>query len=116
MNDGTERGLLSVGVLLVIIIVSALLYAPLNIIDWTLVLPMILTLFGLWIIVLAGMRSSSPQKYERGPFSTLSWGLLLVAIGGAWFLYGYGYGWPYALIVVLLVLAILAIVVAVKRK
>jgi hypothetical protein len=110
-----ERGLLSIGVFLVIVVVSILLYQPLQVItDWTLILPLILALYGLWTIALAGMRASSPQKYERGAFSTLSMGLLLVAIGGAWFLYGYG--WYYSLIVILLALAGVAIASAMKRK
>jgi len=110
-----ERGLLSIGVLLVIVVVSILLYVPLQVItDWTLILPLILALYGLWTIALAGMRASAPQKYERGPFSTLSMGLLLVAIGGAWFLYSYG--WYYSLIVILLALAGVAIASAMKRK
>jgi hypothetical protein len=112
-----ERGLLSIGVLLVIVVVSILLYVPLQVItDWTLILPLILALYGLWTIALGGMRASAPQKYERGAFSTLSMGLLLVAIGGAWFLYGYGYDWYYSLIVILLALAGVAIASAMKRK
>jgi len=110
-----DRSLLSFGVFLVIVVVTILLYQPLQIItDWLLILPLIALLSGLWIIVLAGMRSSAPQKYERGVFSTLSWGLLLLAIGSAWFLYGYG--WYYSLIVILLVFAGLAIAAAMKRK
>jgi hypothetical protein len=110
-----ERSLLSIGILLAIVVVSILLYQPLQVIkDWTLTLPLIVLLSGLWAMVLSGMRSSSPQKYERGAFSTLSWGLLLVAIGGAWFLYGYG--WYYSLIVILLALAGLAIAASLKRK
>jgi hypothetical protein len=85
----TDRSLLSFGVFLVIVVVSILLDQPLQIMtDWLQILPLIALLSGLWIIVLAGMRSSAPQKYERGVFSTFSWGLLLVAIGGAWLLYG----------------------------
>jgi uncharacterized membrane protein len=117
MGDGGKRGLLSIGVFLIIVVVSVLLYSPAQIIrDWTLILPSILTLSGCWITVLAGMRASSPQKYERGAFSTLSWGVLLAALGGAWFLYGFGFGWIYSLIVVLLALAVLAIATALKRK
>ncbi len=115
MADAGRHGLLSIGVFLLIIVVSILLYQPLQVIqDWTLILAMILALSGCWIVVLAGLRSSRPQKYERGAFSTLSWGLLLIALGGAWFLYGYG---PlYSLIMVLIMLAVLAIAAALKRK
>jgi len=110
-----ERGLLSFGVFLVIVVVSVLLYQPLQIItDWTLILPLVLLLSGIWVVVLAGMKVAVPQKYELGPFSTLSWGLLLTAIGGAWFLWGYG--WYYSLVVILLAVAGMAIAASMKRK
>jgi hypothetical protein len=115
MADTGKRGLISIGVFLIIVVMSILFYQPLQIIkDWTLLLPLIIALSGCWLAVLAGMRHSSPRKYERGPFSTLSWGLLLVAIGGAWFMYGYGS--YYSLAIVLLALAALAIAAALKRK
>jgi len=115
MADTGKSGLVSIGVFLIIVVIGILFYQPLQIIkDWTLLLPLIIALSGCWLAVLAGMRHSSPQKYERGPFSTLSWGLLLVAIGGAWFIYGYG--WYYSLAIVLLALAALAIAAALKRK
>lgn len=116
MADTGKSGLVSIGVFLIIVVMSILLYQPLQIIkDWTLLLPLIIALSGCWLAVLAGMRHSSPRKYERGPFSTLSWGLLLVAIGGAWFMYDYGW-WYYSLAIVLLALAALAIAAALKRK
>ena len=115
MADTGKSGLVSIGVFLIIVVMSILFYQPLQIIkDWTLLLPLIIALSGCWLAVLAGMRHSSPRKYERGSFSTLSWGLLLVAIGGAWFIYGYG--WYYSLTIVLLALAALAIAAALKRK
>lgn len=114
MADTGKRGLITIGVFLIIVVVSILLYQPLKIIDWTLILPMIIVLSGCWLAVLGGLRYSSPQKYERGPFSTASWGLLLVAVGAAWFVYGYG--WYYSLAILLLALAALAIAAALKRK
>lgn len=75
---------------------------------------MIILLCGCWIIVLGGMQASSPQKYGRSAFSLFGWGLLLVAVGGAWFLYSYG--WIYSLAVVLLVLGALAIAAALRKK
>jgi hypothetical protein len=111
-----ERGLLSFGVFLVIVVVSVLLYQPLQIItDWTLILPLVLLLSGIWVVVLAGMKVAVPQKYELGPFSTLSWGLLLAAVGGAWFLLGYGW-WYYSVVVILLAVAGMAIAASMKRK
>jgi hypothetical protein len=60
------------------------------------------------------MQISNPQKYALGPFTTLSWGLLLAAVGGAWFLFGYG--WYYSIALILVVLAVVAMTAALKRK
>jgi hypothetical protein len=68
------------------------------------------------MLVLGGMQTSSPQKYGRSAFSLFGWGLLFIAVGSAWFLYGYGFGWIYSLAVVLLVLGALAIAAAFRRK
>ena len=88
---------------------------PLQVItDWTLILPLILALYGCWTVFLAAMRWSNPKKYERGAFSTLSFGALLIAAGGAWFMWGFG--WYYSLIAILLAFAVLAIAAALKHK
>jgi len=112
MAEGEKRGLLSIGVFLIILVVCIIL-VPLGL-NWQLVPPLIIALYGGWTIVLAGIRASNPQKYERGPFSTFAWGLLLVAIGGAWFAYSIE---PlYSLAIILLVLGALAITAALRRK
>lgn len=114
MNGNGNRGLLSIGIFLIILVVSIILYTPLGLIDWSLIPALILALYGCWIIALAGMRTSNPRKYERGPFSTFAMGLILIAIGGAWFMYSIE---PlYSLAIILLVLGVLAIAAALKRK
>ncbi|MCK4439629.1 hypothetical protein KAU85_01470 [Candidatus Bathyarchaeota archaeon] len=114
MSGDGNRGLLSIGIFLIILVVSIILCTPLGLIDWSLVPPLILALYGCWTIALAGIRASNPQKYERGPFSTFAGGLILIAVGGAWFLWSFG--WLYSLVILLLVLGVLAIVTALKRK
>jgi len=97
-----------------ILVVSIVLYTPLDLIDWFLIPPLILALYGCWTMALAGMRASNPHKYERGPFSTFALGLILIAIGGAWFAYSIE---PlYSLAILLLVFGVLAITAAFKRK
>jgi len=109
----SRRETLSIGVFLIIIVVAILLYAA-SLIDWTLIIPVVLVLSGCWTLVLAGMRASNPQKYERGAFSTMSLGLLLIAVGGAWYLFAVN---PlYSLALVLLVLGALAVAAALRRK
>ena len=116
MSEGDRRLILSVGVLCIIIAVGIVLSLPqvALIKDYWMVPPFVIGLYGLWMIVLAGMKARSPEKYERGPFSTFSWGIMLTAIGGAWFLFGYN--WIYSLLVIIVVIGILAIVVATRRK
>jgi hypothetical protein len=105
--------LLSIAVFFVALVVSIMLYAT-GIIDWTLVVPVVLVLFGVWMLALGIMRSSNSSKYERGSFSTLSMGLLLIAVGGAWYLFGIN--WLYSLALLLVVLAVLAIGAAIRHK
>jgi hypothetical protein len=110
----SRRETLSVGVVLIILVVAIMLYATQVISDWTLIFPLVLLLSGCWMLVLAGMRASNPQKYERGGFSTMGLGLLLIAVGGAWYLLAFN---PlYSLALVLLVFAALAIAAALRRK
>ncbi len=108
-----RRNLLSVGAFFIVVVVVILLYAANVFADWTLIFPSILALFGIWLLVLAAIRASNPQKYERGAFSTLSMGLLLVAVGGAWFL---SFNLLYSIALILAVLAVLVVAAALKRK
>ena len=109
----SKRQLLSIGVFLLIIVAVILLFAV-ALIQWTLIIPLILVLLGCWALVLAGMRASNPQKYERGAFSTMGLGLFMIAVGGAWYLFGIY--WLYSLALILLVLAAVAIAAALRRK
>ena len=110
----SSRDLLSIGAFLIIIVVAILLFAA-DFIDWTLIIPVILVLSGCWTLVLAGMRASNPQKYERGAFSTMGLGLLLIAVGGGWYLFSVNLA-LYAVVLVLLALAAIAIAAALRRK
>ena len=109
----SSRQLLTIGVFFLTIVVAILLYAA-GLIDWTLIVPVVLVLSGLWALALAGIRASKPQKYERGTFSTMALGLCMIAVGGAWYLFAFN--WLYSLVVILLVLGALAIAAALRRK
>jgi peptidoglycan/LPS O-acetylase OafA/YrhL len=110
-----DRNLLTIGAIFVVIVISILLYYPANLYDGYYILPTIIGLFGIWLEALSLMQHSNPEKYGRGAFSYFGWGLLLMAVGGAWFLDGYGYG-IYGLALILLVLGGLAIAAALRRK
>jgi hypothetical protein len=112
MSEG-KRQLLTIGVFFIVAVVAILLFAA-NIIGWTLIIPVVLVLFGIWMLVLAAMRGSTPQKYERDVFSTISMGVLLIAVGGAWYLFPIN--WLYSLVLILLLLGAVAIAAAMRRK
>jgi len=102
--------LLSFGVLIVIVAVNLLAFFP----RWEVIFPSVLTLFGVWVMVTAGIRARSPEKYERGAFSTFAWGILLTAIGGAWFMSVQGVSVIFAFALVLIVIGVLAVTAALR--
>ena len=113
----SRRQLLTIGVFFIIIVVAILLY-PANVTHngWN-ILQLIIVLFGVWMLVLAGMRAQSPEKYERSAYSTVQMGVLLMAVGSAWFLWGINSeGWIYSIALLLLALGVIAIVSAMRRK
>jgi hypothetical protein len=113
MSSESNRQLLTIGVVILTVVVAIVLYVA-QVIDWTLIVPVVLLLSGVWVMVLGFMRLGKPGKYERSGFSTMALGAALIAIGGAWTLFSTN--WLYSLIVVLLVVAGLAIATALRRK
>jgi len=109
----SNRNLLTIGVFILIVVVSIVLYVV-GLIDWTLIVPVVLLLSGLWLLALGAIRAGQPVKYERSAFGTIGLGLVAIAVGGAWFLFGTN--WLYSLILILVVVAGLAIAAALKRK
>ena len=117
MAKMADRNLLTIGALFIIIVISILLYVPANLLTaWWMVFATMIVLFGFWLIALAALQRSNPEKYGRGAFSYFGWGVLLIALGGAWFLYYPPYSWVYSLAVILLALGALAIAAAFRRK
>ena len=110
----SRRQLLSIGVLFIIVVVAIVAYAAKLIGPWLNIFPTIFILFGVWLLILAAIRAQSPQKYEREPFGTLEMGVILMALGGAWFLFRTNV--LYSLALILLVLGAIAIVAALRRK
>jgi len=110
----SNRNLLTIGVFFIIIVVAILLYPPNVTHNWAYIFQLIIFLFGVWMLILAAMRSAGPQKYERSPYSTVQMGVLLMALGGAWFLWGYS--WIYSIALLLIALAAIAIASALRRK
>jgi hypothetical protein len=118
MEIGMSRrpiGIFSIGVFIVILAVLLLVNVMFpETVGWLDIVPLLLAFYGVWAIILGGLRAKSPGKYERGAFSTFAWGLLFVVIGGAWYLNNHGLPPVFTAVLVLLVVGILVIAVAFK--
>jgi len=101
--------LLSLGALLVIAAVLLAAYAAAAIKRSDEVIALIIALYGLWTMILAGIRVRNPEKYGRGAYSTLVMGVMLTALGGAWVLYIEGTNIIITIALILVVIGILAV-------
>jgi len=101
--------LLSLGALLVIAAVLLVAFAAEVIERLDEVLALIIALYGIWTMILAGIRVRNPEKYGRGAYSTLVMGVLLTALGGAWVLYIEGTNVIITIALILVVIGILAV-------
>ncbi len=105
------RNMLSFGVLLLIIVVVILLTA-FQVIGVGLIVPVFLVLTGCWTLAVAFMRSSrSTSAYS---FGTLGLGIVLIALGVAWYIFSIN--WLYSLALILFVLGAIAVASALRRK
>jgi hypothetical protein len=109
----SKRQMLTIGVFFIILVVAILLLAT-NVITLGLIVPLILGLFGLWILVMTVMRGATPMKYERSAFSTMAMGVDLIVLGAAWYLFSFN--WLYSLALILLALGAIAIASAMRKK
>jgi len=107
-----QSDMLSLGVLLVIVAIVLIAYAAKTVTGLDQVLALIVALYGVWTIVLAGIRSGNPEKYGRGAYSTLIMGVVLTAIGGLWFLTISGMSFIITLALLLVIIGIVAVVSA----
>jgi len=101
--------LLSFGVLLVIAAMVLVAYSVLIITRLDEVISLILAFYGVWTMVLAGIRTQKPEKYGRGAYSTLVMGIILTALGGSWYLYIATANFILSLVLLLTVVGILAV-------
>jgi len=72
-------------------------------------LALIIAFYGVWTVVLAGVRTQHLDEYGRGAYSTLVMGILLIGFGGAWFLTVKGADPIFSVALFLLVIGILAV-------
>ncbi len=105
---------LSLGILIVILAVSLVVSFVTEFVDTSETLSLTLILFGLWIIVLAGMRAVNPEEFGGGTFNTFSGGILITILGIVWLLYARALLVEYLLPALLLVVGILIAVVGIR--
>ena len=108
-----QLGLLSFGVLVIIIAILLVAFAPTQ--DWGSIISLTLMLYGLWVIVLARIRNKTPEKYGRSAFSLLIWGILLLTIGGAWYLNILTGNILYSVVLLLVIVGVVALASALLR-
>jgi drug/metabolite transporter (DMT)-like permease len=104
--------LLSLGALLVIAAALLVAFSVGVITRIDEVFALIIALYGVWTMILAGIRVRNPEKYGRGAYSTLVMGVLLTAFGGAWVLYIEGTNIIVTIALILVVVGILAVATA----
>ncbi len=100
-------GVLSLGILILVFAVSAAALAARVLTNLSEMFSLTLLLFGLWIMVLAGMRAANQEQYGRGAFNTFSGGLLITMLGVVWMLFTRALLVGYLLPAFLLVIGIL---------
>ena len=106
---------LSLGILIVILAVSAVAFAANMLINISEIFSLTLVLFGLWIMVLAGIRAVNPEEFGTGAFNTFSGGILITTLGFVSLLYIRGLLVEYLLPALLLVVGILVAVVGIRE-
>ncbi len=106
-------GVLSLGILILALAISASAFAAKMLEDVFEIFSVTLILFGLWIMVLAGIRSTNPEQYGAEAFNTFSGGILITTLGVVWSLYIrellVGYLFPALLLIVGIMIAIAGI-------
>jgi len=107
-------GVLSLGILILVLAVSAAAFAANILVNISEIFSLTFILFGLWIMILAGIRTASPEQYGGGAFNTFSGGILITTLGVVWFLYVRELLVGYLLPALLLVIGILVAVAGIR--
>jgi len=107
-------GVLSLGILILVLAVSIVALAAKILVEVSEVFSLTFILFGLWIIIFAGIRAINPEQYGGGAFNTFSGGILLTTLGVVWLLYVREFPAIYLLSALLLVVGILVAVAGIR--
>ncbi len=79
-------GILNTGAFLIILGIALMLaFVSPPLLPQGLFVPFMLTAFGVWLLVLAGLkRMGRPNLYEFSPMEVAVWGVLLGGVGSLW--------------------------------
>jgi cobalamin synthase len=105
--------MLTVGVFLIIAAVLLVAFEVGSIQRLDEAVAIIIALYGIWTMVIAGIRVRNPEKYGRGAYSTLVMGVVLTALGGAWVFFIETASIIVAVAIILVVIGILAVATAI---
>lgn len=111
-----SSGILSFGVFILILAACIAALAAGILLNVFEAFSLVIALFGVWIMALAGMRGGKAEKYARGAFSIFSWGTIITAFGTVLFLYFRGLPPLYLLSALLAILGLLVVVVAFRTR
>lgn len=111
-----DSSALSIGVFIIVLALSIAAFAAGLITNLIQIVPLVLAFFGVWIMILAGINASKPQKYARSAFSTFSGGALIMAVGVVWLLSIEGYNIWYLISALLLILGLLVVVAVLRTR
>lgn len=112
MKLRAQFGLLTFGVFLVFLATWISVWI-LGSIKFENVTPLVLLSTGIWIAILAVVRKVS-HSIEGDHFTTFSWGMLFIVLGGSWFLTNMGMAIEFVIVFLLLLVGALAIVTAIR--
>jgi len=107
-------GVLSLGILILVLAASAAAFAANILVDVFEIFSLTFILFGLWIMILAGIRVANPEQYGGGAFNTFSGGILLTTLGVVWLLSIRALLIEYLLPALLLVVGVLVAVAGIR--
>jgi hypothetical protein len=110
-----KTGILSIGVFIIMIAIFLIAYGN-GVIRIDEGFSLVIMSYGVWLMALSAIANRGPKGYERSPFSTLAWGLLLTAAGGAWFLNIVTDRWEDSLALVLLILGLLTVAITLRTS
>ena len=113
MAEKRPWALISFGVLVIVCALSYYIYL-IELISFSEVIPITITLTGVWTLGLALIRAINTSPYEMSAFGTASWGILISTVGATWLLIVRGF--PLTLLVVSAVIVGILVVVTGLRE